>query len=73
MKRKKDNNLVCVSLDGAPHYFTSVTRAGKFVGLAGCSVNWALTHKNELYTEDGKSIEFSIIDGSEIPYKYINN
>lgn len=72
-KKKKDNNLVCVLIGNTPHYFTSATRAGKYVGLASCSVVWAMTHNNDLTTEKGESIKFSIVDGSDIPYKYINN
>ena len=73
IKNKKDNNLVCVSIDGTHNYFTSITKAGKFIGLAACSVTWAITHDSSLKTVDGRDVKIFIIDGSEIKYKLINN
>ena len=74
MKRKKNNNLVLVTVnDNELHYFTSSNRAGDFLGLQSNSINWAIIHSNELINNDGKKVTIKLIDGSEIPYKLINN
>lgn len=73
MKKKKDNNLICVNVAGKPHYFTSPNYAGYFLGIAQCSVVWAINHKNNLTNYNGETVTIYIVDGSEIPYKYINN
>lgn len=71
--KKKDNNLILVSIGKKKYYFTSSTRAGKFLGLQGSSVNWAIVHRNILKSNKGEDITIEIVDGSEVPYKYINN
>ena len=39
-----------------------------------CSLKeWALNHHKEYWTENDERITIEIVDGSEIPYKLINN
>lgn len=73
MKTKKDNNLILVNVGNKKHYFTSLTRAGRFLGMQSSSISWAIAHRNELVNNAGETVTIEIIDGSEIPYKYINN
>lgn len=74
MKRKKNNNLILVNVgENEKHYFTSTNRAGYFLGLQSNSVNWAIIHQNELVNSKNEIITVELVDGSEIPYKYINN
>lgn len=70
---KKDNNLVLVNVGDKKHYFTSMNKAGLFLGLATASVKWAVDHKNEIINNNDEIVTIDVIDGSEIPYKYINN
>ena len=73
MKRKTDNNLIVVDFNGEKHYYTSPTKAGWKVCLAPASVKWAIEHNNVLCTCDGRNFRIYLEDGSDIPYKYINN
>lgn len=73
MKAKKDNNLVLVNAGNKKHYFTSLTRAGKFLGLQSASISWAIAHRNVLTNNAGEKVTITLVDGSEIQYKYINN
>ena len=74
MRKKKDNNLVAINFaDGEKQYYTSYTRAGYRVGLAPASVKWACNHNNTLYDLNDRELTISLVDGSMIPYKYINN
>ena len=73
MARKTNNNLVKLTVGNDEFYYTSKNKAGMMVGLTTPSVDWALKHNNDLRTLDGKLITFEIVDGSEIPYKLINN
>lgn len=73
MKVKRDNNLIKMTYGEDIYFFTSATRAGLAVGLASASVLWALRHKNQLKSFDGKNITFEIVDGSDVPYGLINN
>lgn len=74
MKRKKDNNLIVVDFGaGDKYYYTSPTKAGWKVCLAPASVKWAIEHNNVLCTVDGRNFRIYLEDGSDIPYKYINN
>jgi hypothetical protein len=50
-----------------------MNKAGLFLGLATASVKWAVDHKNEIINNNDEIVTIKIIDGSEIPYKYINN
>lgn len=73
MKRKKNNNLILVNVGAdEKHYFTSANRAGNLLGIQPNSVNWAINHKNKLISNDDRIVTIELIDGSEIPYKYIN-
>lgn len=71
--KKKDNNLILVNVGRIKHYFTSSTRAGNYLGLQGSSVNWAIVHRNTLKSNKGEDITIEVVDGSDVPYKYINN
>lgn len=74
MKKKKDNNLILLNFsDGRKLYYTSMNRAGKKLGLASTSIDYAITHNNKFITNDDIIVTVEKIDGSEIPYKYINN
>ncbi len=72
MKQKKNNNLILVNIGSEKHYFTSANRAGNLLGIQPNSVNWAIVHKNKLISNDDRIVTIELIDGSEIPYKYIN-
>lgn len=71
-KAKTDNNLILVTSGDRKNYFTSATRAGKFLGLAAQSVSWAIVHRNVLVNNAGENVTIELVDGSEVPYKYIN-
>ncbi len=73
MKQKTNNNLILVKSGNEKHYFTSTNRAGKFLGLQANSINWAIVHGNILFNNKDEEVTVNLIDGSEIPYKYINN
>jgi hypothetical protein len=74
MAKKKDNNLVEIRFeDGESRYFTSCSKAGLNVGLVVASVQWAVNHGNVLTTVNDRKFTIHLVDGSEIPYKYINN
>lgn len=74
MRRKENNNLILVTTSNRESkYFTSLTKAGYYLGIATQSVKWAIEHHNELVNNKDEKITIELIDGSEIPYKYINN
>lgn len=73
MKNKKDNNLILVNVGDKKYYFTSSNRAGKMLGMQNNSINWAIIHKNVLTNNAGEKVTIELVDGSDIPYKYINN
>lgn len=73
MKRKTSNNLILVNIGEDKYYFTSANRAGNLLGIQPNSVNWAIKHHNKLISNDDRIVTIELIDGSEIPYKYINN
>ena len=68
----KNNNLILVNIGSKKYYYTSANKAGKLLGIQPNSINWAIIHKNELLYRNNKVI-IELIDGSDIPYKYINN
>lgn len=74
MQKKKDNNLIAIIYkDGEIQYYTSMTRAGLKVGLTSASVKWAIEHKNECEDFNCRKLVIDIVDGSEVPYRLINN
>ena len=74
MKKKKTNNLVVLKYeDGERKYFTTKQRAGLSIGLAANSVQWAIDHENVVEDLNDRRLTITIEDGSEIPYKLINN
>lgn len=74
MKRKQNNNLITIRYNsGDMLYFTSLNRVAMKLGIAPASVKWAIEHNNVLTDFEGKVFTIVVIDGSEIPYKYINN
>lgn len=78
VKKQKTNNLIKVTKtrpDGTDdiHYFTTCCKTGTFLYIAGASVQWAIDHHKTLFDEDGSKTKIEMIDGSEIPYKLINN
>lgn len=74
MRKKQNNNLVAINYnDGNILYFTSINRVAMKIGIAPASVKWAIEHNNVLTDVEGKVFTIVIVDGSEVPYKYINN
>lgn len=73
MKMKKNNNLVLINEGEKKLYFTSFNRAGMHLGLQANSIKWAVNHNNVLYNNRDEKITIELVDGSDIPYKYINN
>lgn len=74
MARKINNNLILVSyINGDKQYYTSMSKAGLKLALAVPSVKWAIDHGNVLTDVEGKKFTIGIVDGSEVPYKLINN
>ena len=73
MSKKKDNNLILVNSGKEKYYFTSLSRTGRFLNILPASVSWAIAHRNVLKNNRDEDVTIEIIDGSEIPYKYINN
>lgn len=70
MKTKENNNLIKVTTKDGSFYFTSLNRTAKFLDVQILTITWAITHGNTIKKCDAK---VEIVDGSEIPYKYINN
>lgn len=75
MKKKNNNNLIYINIVGRHSYlyFTSINRAGDYLGIAPNSVKWAINHHNKLINNKDEVFTIELVDGSEIPYKYINN
>lgn len=74
MAKKVNNNLVLVSYsNGDKQYYTSTSKAGLKLALAAPSVKWAIDHNKVLTDVEGKIFTVHIVDGSEVPYKLINN
>lgn len=72
-KKKKTNDLICaIYSDGEKQYFTTTTKAAVRYGLVPASVQYSLTHDTKFVIDD-RTVTFELVDGSEIPYKYINN
>lgn len=66
------NNLVCINIGEEKLFFTTPGKAGLYLGLQYNSVMWAINHKNKLITKDDRVCTVKIVDGSDIPYKYID-
>lgn len=74
MRKKQNNNLIAVRYDnGRTDYYTSLNRIAIKLALAPASVKWAIEHNNVLTDVEGKVLTIGIVDGSEVPYKLINN
>lgn len=74
MRRKENNNLVSINYsNGNAIYYTSMNRAALKLGIATASVKWAVEHGNVLTDYEGKVFTIGIVDGSDVPYKLINN
>lgn len=73
MKTKENNNLILITENNKKIYFTSSHRAGNYLGVQGNSVNWAIVHNNKLKNKNNEEVKIELVDGSEIPYKLINN
>ena len=72
-RKKKDNNLVLVTIGDRKLYFTSMSKAGLKLGIATQSVKYAIGRNSVITTYNDEKVTIEIIDGSEIPYKLINN
>lgn len=73
MAKKKSNNLIKLTIGERVYYYTSKCKAGMKVNLAPSSVIWALKYHNELWSNNDEKITFEEVDGSEVPYKMIDN
>ena len=74
MRKKKDNNLIQISYgEERKLYYTSIGRASVKLGLSVPSVKWAIEHHNVTCSNADEIVTIGIVDGSDIPYKYINN
>ena len=73
MRKKKDNNLVLMTVGDRKRYFTSMNRAAFAAGIVPASVKWAILNGNVLITDNDEKMTFEIVDGSNIQYKFINN
>lgn len=73
MKKKNDNNLLLVKSGNRKHYFTSISRVANFLNINPSSVAWAIGHRNVLKNNKDEDVTIEIVDGSDIPYKLINN
>ena len=72
--KKKTNNLVVLKYEnGERKYFTTKQRAGLSIGLAATSVQWAIDHENIVEDLNDRKLRIVLEDGSEVPYKLINN
>lgn len=65
--------MICASSGKEKQYFTSINRAGLYLGLAPASIKWAIEHENVLRNYNDEDVTIKLVDGSEIPYKLINN
>ena len=72
-KGKKSNDLVLIHIGDKDIYFTTCTFAGNYLGIQANSVAYAITHKKVLMTTDDEKVTIELVDGSEVPYKLINN
>ena len=70
---KRDNNLVLIKSKNRSNYYTSISKAAKYLGVQANSVNWAITRRNILKDKYGDDVTVEITDGSEVKYKQINN
>ena len=74
MRKKKDNNLILINYGTERKlYYTSMGRASVKLGLSVPSVKWAIDHHNVTYSNNDEEVTIEIVDGSDVPYKYINN
>jgi hypothetical protein len=74
MARKRNNNLIMIKHEnGDKMYYTSTTQVGYKLGIANASVLWALEHNNTLTDNCGNKLSISLVDGSEVKWKEINN
>ena len=74
MSKKLNNNLIEFNYEnGNKLYFTSKGKAALRLGVTPPSVQWAIDHHNTVVDNAGNKLNINLVDGSEIPYKYINN
>ena len=74
MKRKQNNNLILITnKDNEKLYYSSYNRAAMSLGLQANSVKWAVNHSKKITDFNGNEVKIELVDGSEIPYKLINN
>ena len=74
MRKKENNNLICVEVNNEKFYYTSMTRAANKLNVACGQVQWALLKGVNPTLPDGtRTAKVTLVDGSDIPYKLINN
>lgn len=69
----KNNTLVCINIGDEKRYYTTARKAGLYLGIQSTSVLYAYKKKNRLITKDDRVCTITLEDGSDVPYKYINN
>ena len=67
MKTNKNNNLILINIGDKKYYFSSIRKAGNFLTEQSNSV-----YENELVNNNKEKITIELVDGSNIPYKYID-
>ena len=74
MKRKQNNNLVLITnKENEKLYYSSYNRAAMSLGVQANSIKWAVNHSKKINDFNGNEVDVELVDGSEIPYKMINN
>ena len=71
MAKKEDNNLFKVTdtRDGSVRYYTSLQRIADAIGTKrACIWQSYCVYGKEIY----RSWKIELVDGGEVPYKYIN-
>lgn len=69
---KKNNDLICVESNKKKSYYTSNRRAALAIGVYAPAIQTAIDHQETLKNYAGEEVRVSLVDGSDIPYKYIN-
>lgn len=73
-KEKYDNNLFMITINGhEKHYFTSAARAADYIGIQRTLMMYNVGRGKTMRDSYGNMCEVAIVDGSDIPYKLINN
>ena len=69
----KNKYLFCINIGDEKQYFTSARKAGFYLGIQASSILYAYKKGNKVITKDNRVCTITFEDGSDVPYKYINN